>query len=63
MVEQDAMIHRSGAVPHAVLPNESLQLTSAKSSEALRCSAYRDGSALTRVSCILSWSVATELER
>ena len=45
------------------LPNVALQPTSARLSEGLRLSAYRDASASARVSRKLSRSLAAELER
>jgi len=45
------------------LPNESLQLPSARSSEGLRLGAYWDASASLLVSRILSRPLAAELER
>jgi hypothetical protein len=45
------------------LPNVSLQLTSARSAEGLRLSAYRDASASALVSRILGRPLAAELGR
>jgi hypothetical protein len=47
----------------AVPPNEALQLTSARSSEGLRLSGWRDAGASKRVSRILSSPLAAELGR
>ena len=44
-------------------PNESLQLTSARSAEVITVSAYRDAIAGNAVSRILSRSLAAELRR
>ena len=58
-----AECRKTGTSISALPPNKSLQLTSARSAEASRLSAWRDASARMLVSRILSRSLAAELMR